>query len=120
MVEDGGKMKNNHGQALIEFILIVPVLVMFILGIFDVGNIIYKKYQLENHLDYIIDLYEENKTSDIETYIRKEKITMNDTKTAEYTTITITKNISFVTPGASKIFGSSYKITTKRTIKNES
>ena len=113
-------MKNNHGQALIEFILIIPVLAIFILGIFDIGNIIYKKYQLENNLDYVIDLYVENKTSDINTYIREEKITMNDSKATEYTTITLSKNISFVTPGASKIFGTSYKISTSRTIKNES
>ena len=113
-------MKNNRGQALVEFILIVPVLAIFILGIFDIGNIIYKKYQLENDLDYIVDLYQENKTSDIDSYIRKEKITMNDSKTLEYTTITLSENISFVTPGASKIFGSSYQISTSRTIKNES
>lgn len=111
-------MKNNRGQALIEFILIVPVLVILILGIFDVGNIIYKKYQLENDLDYIVDLYQDNKINDINNYISKQKITMNDNKTSEYTTITITKNVSYVTPGASKILGSSYKISTSRTIKN--
>lgn len=120
MVEDGGKMKNNRGQALIEFILIVPVLAMFILGMFDVGNIIYKKYQLENQLDYIIDLYEGNKTNDIANYIRSEKINMKDNKTEEYTTITLSKNITFLTPGASKILGSSYTVSTSRTIRNES
>ena len=113
-------MKNDHGQALIEFILIIPVLAIFILGIFDIGNIIYKKYQLENDLDYIIDLYEENKISDIDTYIRKEKIIMSDSKETEYTTITLSENIFFVTPGASKVFGPSYKISTSRTIRNES
>lgn len=120
MVEDGGRMKNNRGQALIEFVLIIPVFVMFILGMFDIGNIIYKKYQLENDLDYIVDLYKEDKISDIDIYIHKENLTMNDTKTPEYTTITLFKNISFVTPGASKIFGSFYNITANRTIKNES
>lgn len=113
-------MKNNRGQALIEFILIVPVLAIFILGIFDIGNIIYKKYQLENHLDHVVDLYEENQTNNITTYIHKEKITMNDSKNGNYITITLSKNISFVTPGASKIFGSSYKISTSRTIRYES
>lgn len=113
-------MKNNRGQALIEFILIVPVLAIFILGIFDIGNVIYKKYQLENDLDYIVDLYEENKANDIENYIRKQKINMDNSKNLEYTTITLSKNITFVTPGASKILGSSYKISTSRTIRNES
>jgi len=112
-------MKNNRGQALIEFILIIPVLAIFILGIFDLGNVIYKKYQLENDLDYIIDLYEDNKMSEINSYIQNENIMMNDSKSLEYTTITLTKNISFVTPGASKIFGSIYTVSTSRTIKNE-
>lgn len=114
------RMRNNKGQALIEFILIIPVLMLLILGIFDIGNIIYKRYQLENDLDYIVDLYEESKMSEIDSYIRNAKITMNDSKTLEYSTITLTKNISFVTPGASKIFGNNYKVSTSRTIKNES
>ena len=113
-------MKNNKGQALVEFILIVPVLAIFVLGIFDIGNIIYKKYKLENDLDYVVDLYEDQRIAEINSYLREKNITMNDNTKEEYTTITLTKNISFVTPGASKIFGSSYKISTDRTIINES
>ena len=113
-------MVNNKGQALIEFIMIIPVLMLFVLGIFDIGNVIYKKYQLENDLDYIVDLYESQETIEINSYIKEKNITMNDQKNIDYTTITLTKNISFVTPGASKIFGSTYKVSTSRTIKNES
>lgn len=113
-------MKNNKGQALIEFILIIPVLTIFILGIFDIGNIIYKKYELENDLDYIVDLYENNQMEKISSYIGSKRITMSDNKEDGYITITLVKNISFVTPGASKIFESPYKISTNRTIINES
>ena len=40
-----------------------------ILGMFDIGNIIYKKYQLENNLDYIVDLYRVSKNIELQKYI---------------------------------------------------
>ena len=46
-------MKNNKGQALIEFILILPILLIITIGIFDLFNIQNKKYELANELDYI-------------------------------------------------------------------
>ena len=113
-------MRNDKGQALVEFILIVPILALFIVGMFDIGNIIYKKYQLENHLDYIVDLYEEGKNVDIESYLHKEKISVDIAIDGIYTVITISKNISFVTPGASKLFGTTYSIKAERTIISES
>lgn len=112
-------MKNERGQALIEFILIVPVLALFILGIFDIGNIIYKKYQLENDLDYIIDLYEADKNIEITSYSNKQNIQISKDVKSEYTTITLNKQIKFVTPGLDKIFKAPYSITTSRTIVNE-
>ena len=112
-------MQNERGQALIEFILIVPVLALFVLGIFDIGNIIYKKYQLENDLDYIIDLYEANKDIEIASYSNKQNIKVTTNVKSEYTTVTLNKQIKFVTPGIDKVFKNPYSITTSRTIVNE-
>lgn len=112
-------MNNKRGQALIEFILIVPVLTLFVLGIFDIGNIIYKKYQLETHLDYVIDLYEVDKNTEINSYLNELNIKMEDNINDNYTTITLTQKIKFVTPGFDKIFKSPYSITAKRVIVNE-
>lgn len=113
-------MINNKGQALIEFILIIPILAIFILGLFDIGNIIYKKYQLENDLDYIVDLYNESKINDIDEYVKNKKIIISTDNSLEYTTITLSKNITFIAPGMSKILGDSYKISTNRVIRNGS
>jgi len=41
-------MKNNKGQALVEFIIILPIFLLLIISIIDFGNIISKKYSLEN------------------------------------------------------------------------
>ena len=39
---------NRRGQALIEFVLIVPILILILFVIVDFGNIFYSKYELEN------------------------------------------------------------------------
>ena len=38
-------MKNNKGQALVEFIIVLPILLLIIISIVDFGNIISKKYK---------------------------------------------------------------------------
>ena len=44
-------MRKPSGQALVEFIIIVPILLLILMGIVDFGNIIYQKYRLEGSLD---------------------------------------------------------------------
>ena len=48
---------NKKGQALIEFVLILPVLLLIIIMMIDVGNIFIKKYELNKDLETISDLY---------------------------------------------------------------
>ena len=62
-------MKNNKGQALVEFIIVLPLLILIITAIVDMGNIFYQKYKLENDLDYVTDLYKNGKVSDINSYV---------------------------------------------------
>lgn len=113
-------MKNNKGQALIEFVIILPILLLLILGAIDFGNILYKKYTLENDLDYITSLVRNNKTIEIDYYNKQNHITSNIEQIESKTTITVSKNISVITPGLNKILGKNYKIEAKRVILNES
>ncbi len=108
-------MRNEKGQALVEFILVLPVFLLFILGTIDLGGIIYKKYQLENELDYVIDLYENNSEDKIEPYLLSNKISYDKTKNDKYITIKLNKSTKIITPGLSKILGSNYKIEVERT-----
>ena len=48
---------NKKGQALVEFILILPVLIFILLAIFDVGMLFMSKYDLNNNLDTVADFY---------------------------------------------------------------
>lgn len=118
MVKESGKM-NNKGQALIEFVLIIPIFILMVLATIEFGNVIYQKYELENHLDYIIDLYEKDETTEITQYVEKNNIQIKYEKDTKYINITLTKNIKISAPVVSNILGSSYEIKTDRKILHE-
>lgn len=110
-------MRNSKGQALIEFILVLPVLLLVIISIIDFGNIILKKYSLENDLDNVSTLYKDGK--DVNAYLNSHNITIKYTNDDEFTTITIYKNIKIISPVLVPIFGSTYEIHTEKSIINE-
>lgn len=112
-------MRNNKGQALIEFVILMPVFMMLILGMLDLGNIIYHKYQLGNDLDYISDLYIENKEDDIDRYVTDRKIKYQIESDNTKSKISISENIKIITPGLNKILGNYYNVSVERMIYNE-
>lgn len=106
-------MKKNNGQALIEFTLILPVILLVLLYIVEFGRITLKKYELESNLDLIVTLYEEKKTDELNNYINANDINITYTKNNDLTTIKITKNIKSNMPLVNKVLNT---IETKRTI----
>lgn len=110
-------MRNNKGQALIEFVLILPVLLLVIISIIDFGNIILKKYSLENDIDNVSVLYKNG--SDINAYLDSHNLTIEYLNNENFTNITIYKNIKIISPVLVPIFGSTYKIHTEKSIINE-
>lgn len=112
-------MRNNRGQALIEFVILIPIFMMLILGMIDLGNIIYHRYQLSNDLDYISDLYSSNKENDINNYASKQKIKYNIKKSDTKVYISVTKSIGIITPGLNVILGNNYSVSVERTIYHE-
>ena len=112
-------MKDNKGQALIEFILIIPVLMFIVLALFDTGSIVTSKQKLEDQMSTIVTLYENNNLSDINSFVSLNNLTINYKNFNNYTTITISKNISIITPGLNNIIGKKFKIETSRTLLNE-
>lgn len=109
-------MMNRKGQALIEFILIMPVLLWILFAIVDIGNIIYQKYNLENDLDIISDMYKLNNQNDINNYISDKKIELSYNKSIDYTKINISKDVKVNTLLLNNIIGNKYHITTSKTI----
>ncbi len=111
-------MKDSKGQALVEFILIMPVLVFILLAMIDIGNIVVQKYELENELDTVIELYQNNDKT-LENYITKKNINVTYERDYNYTTIILENKVNVKTPGLNNIIGKNYLIKAKRTIYNE-
>jgi len=107
-------MKNNKGQALIEFTLILPIILLILLYIVEFGRIILKKYELESHMDLVVTLYQENKTEELNNYILANNINITYNTSNNLTTLEIKENLKSNMPLINKILGNNIK--TKRTI----
>ncbi len=112
-------MKNNKGQALIEFILILPILLILTIGIFDLFNIQNKKYELANDLDYISELYINNKENEIAEYLNKKEILLTIVQNGNFLELTLTKKVKLITPGLNKLLENPFTITVKRSVYDE-
>lgn len=111
-------MSNNKGQALIEFVLILPVFVFLLFAVYDIGMIFSKKNSLENDSSDIIELYDSGK----EIYEIKEmykNLNIEITDEEEYKMIIVEDQVKLITPGLNLVFGNPYKINIERYIANE-
>lgn len=110
---------NRKGQALIEFVLILPVLVLILFVIIDFGNIFHSKYELQNQSTDIVRLIREgNNEQEILDNYSKLEIEINVYKD-NYRKITVSKKIDLITPMMNKILGDPYLIEVERIIPNE-
>ena len=69
---------NKKGQALVEFILILPVLLLIAMAMIDIGNIFLKKFDLNNDLETVTELYKNNDTKQLGVYLANENLTLED------------------------------------------
>ena len=111
-------MKENKGQALVEFLLIIPVIVFIILCLIDVGNIVISKNKLEDEMSEVIDLYSANRLSEISNYALLNNFKVTYDKEGDYIIVKISKEVSIMTPGLNNILGKQMTIETKREIYN--
>ena len=109
---------NNKGQALVEFVLILPVFIFILFAVYDIGMIFNKKNSLENDSSDIIELYNNGKEIyEIEDMYKNLNISI--TEEDEYKKIVIEDKVKLITPGFNLIFGNPYKINVERYIVNE-
>ena len=114
MMIECDNMKNSKGQALVEFIIVLPVLLLIIMAIIDLGNIFTKKYSLENNLDVISNMYKEEKYDSINSYVKENNLSILYEREEEFIKINISKNIKINTPILNNILGKNYKIETSK------
>lgn len=109
---------NNKGQALVEFVLVLPIILMILFAIVDMGMIFTKKAKLENDSYEIVELIKNDTSIDEIRSVYKD-IDINISVKDKYQVINIKENVDMVTPGMSKIIGDPFVIEIERVIPYE-
>lgn len=120
MMIECDNMKNNKGQALVEFIIVLPILIFLIISIIDLGNIMIKTYSLNEDLDTVSDMYISGSLDDIENYVAANNISISYKSEDEFTTITLKKNVKIMSPMLNIAFGKNYDIKASKTLYEDS
>ena len=97
---------NKKGQALVEFLLVLPILIFIILAFVDISRLMIMK----NHLETVLN--EVNKDT---TTIDDKEYQINIEKKDNY--IVLKSCLDLTTPGIGKIFGDPACVTTSKEIK---
>lgn len=105
-------VKNKKGQALVEFVIILPVLLLIVISMVDFGNLLYQKYQLEQNLEYVSDLYLANDTNALDQ--EKQRLNIKTEEDGNFVKLSIEKKIKMSSPILRRILGDNYSITTSR------
>ncbi len=112
------KSLNTKGQALVEFVLILPVFIFLLFAIYDFGMIFNRKNNLESSSIDIIDLYKSGKSID-EIKVLYSKLSIDISSSDKYDEVVVEDKLKLITPGLNRIFGNPYKIQVVRYISNE-
>lgn len=106
---------NRKGQALVEFVLILPIFLFLIFAVYDFGMIYNSKNSLENNSSDIINLFK-NGTSleEIEKLYPDCNIMISNDQ--DYYKVLVESSVNLVTPGFNRIFGDPYIINVERYI----
>ena len=117
---------NKRAQALIEFVLVLPILIMLLFSIIDFGTILIRKSELENKINEAYEaakntidgseLYENVKKAvneDGKDYIKAEIILDSE---SNYMRIRLTSDVKVITPGLNLILGPPHKTSVERVV----
>lgn len=104
---------NKKGQALVEFVLILPIFLFLIFAVYDFGRIFNKKNALENISTDVLELYKSGKSTQ-EISLLYPDLTISINIDNDYYVLTLEDNLKLITPGFNRIFPSPYVITVKR------
>ena len=109
---------NRKGQALVEFVLILPVFLIILLVIVDFGNILYSKNKLENDSADMVRIIKSESNIELKKEYPNIEVDIEDYKD-NYKKITFSKKIDINTPLLDKVLGDPCLITTERVIPYE-
>ena len=107
---------NKKGQALVEFILVLPILLLIVISMIDIGNIFLKKFDLNNDLETVATLYENGDMTNLNNYLEEENINLSENSKDDMITLTLSQKVSISTPVIKQVLGNEYEIKTSKTI----
>lgn len=105
---------DRKGQALIEFIIILPVIIYLLMVIVDFSSILIKKNGLESKMNDVVSLYKEGKSEEISDYL--DGISYDEVISDKYITFKLSIKYDFITPGLSLVTKGDYNIKSERTV----
>lgn len=111
---------NKRGQALIEFVLLLPIIIILIFSSIDVLNLVLRKNDLNTRVNDEIVLFENKKETitDLEQRLESEGIDVTFKQEDKYVTVIATQEIKWISPVTTTIL-KNYTIKTKRVISFE-
>lgn len=108
---------NRKGQALVEFVLILPIFLLILFVVVDFGMILNKKNELENiSVDVVSMIKNNDNISDINNIYAD--ITIEVKEEEEYIRVIIYDGVDIMTPGLNRALGDPYKVKVERVIPN--
>ena len=113
--------KNKRGQALVEFIIILPIFLMLVFAAIDFGKVIYVKNELSNIMLDVKEMYKKNYTYDNMLALVKQnnednKLSITNENNG-YIKLEIYREIELITPGLGLVIDNPYKASTELVIK---
>lgn len=108
---------NRKGQALVEFVLILPVFLLILFAVVDFGMILSTKNELENiSVDVVSMIKNNDNIIDINNHYPDTTIEIKEE--GEYIRVIIYEEIDVMTPGLNRVLGDPHKIKVERVIPN--
>jgi len=115
--------KSENAQALIEFILILPVLLLILFALIDFGRLFFEKIQLENRLQNSLEILTKKNNYEEALKILNEgqaqKATLETEYQESYLKVKTTLEIPLLTPGLSLLLKDFHQIKIERTVPYE-
>lgn len=109
---------NRKGQALVEFVLILPIFIMILFLVVDFGTIYSRKASLENVTADIIDAIESGKDyNEVKEIYNDYMINISDA--ADYKKVVVADYVNLITPGIDLVIDDPYEIVVERYLYDE-
>ena len=116
-------MKDKKGQALVEFVIILPIFLMLLFIVIDFGRILFVRIELENLSNDVIRMYDDGASfKKIESFLQESEKTASlrvENENDESTNFYLTTEINITTPGLNIVLDNPYIVEVKRVVYND-